>query len=244
MINLSNKQLRVVRDQIISRYGFQWTRVNRACSQRLQWFARHSIAPYYALFTFDLRPIARIWSYLHMLSELLSLIYINNIYISQSHATFIAASRCFYAWGDSLGAILAYEFARLWHQDPSTNLLGLFASGHLSYTWWNKGTNQERNQTSLVTSCDILWPWMIFGYWCCWRQDKMEASSFMQFQNVSFFFKHAGKALEDFVPSHLTSLDICWGNAGPPEASKERGMGEAVMETWRSIAHQDALSMH
>lgn len=56
--------------------------------------------------------------------------------------------KCFYAWGDSLGAILAYEFARLWHQDPSTNLLGLFASG----------------------------------------------------------------------------------NAGPPEASKERGMGEAVME--------------
>ena len=28
-----------------------------------------------------------------------------------------------------MGAILAYEFARLWHLDPSTNLLGLFASG-------------------------------------------------------------------------------------------------------------------
>eukprot|EP00438_Fugacium_kawagutii_P009245 Skav231856 [mRNA] locus=scaffold2307:101605:102780:+ [translate_table: standard] len=38
--------------------------------------------------------------------------------------------KCFYAWGDSLGAILAYEFARLWQQEPSTNLLGLFASGN------------------------------------------------------------------------------------------------------------------
>lgn len=56
--------------------------------------------------------------------------------------------KCFYAWGDSLGAIIAYEFARLWHHDPSANLMGLFASG----------------------------------------------------------------------------------NAGPPEASKERGIGEAVME--------------
>ncbi|CAJ1425077.1 unnamed protein product [Effrenium voratum] len=38
--------------------------------------------------------------------------------------------RRFFAWGDSLGAVLAYEFARLWQQDPTTNLLGLFASGN------------------------------------------------------------------------------------------------------------------
>mmetsp|Transcript_49844 Transcript_49844/g.116280 ORF Transcript_49844/g.116280 Transcript_49844/m.116280 type:complete len:1480 (-) Transcript_49844:74-4513(-) len=54
----------------------------------------------------------------------------------------------FYAWGDSLGAVIAYEFARLWQADGDTNLMGLYASG----------------------------------------------------------------------------------NAGPPEASKERGMGEAVMD--------------
>lgn len=36
----------------------------------------------------------------------------------------------FFAWGDSLGAILAYEFARLWQRDPEAKLLGLFCSGN------------------------------------------------------------------------------------------------------------------
>ncbi|CAE7622452.1 cmdD, partial [Symbiodinium sp. CCMP2456] len=36
----------------------------------------------------------------------------------------------FFVWGDSLGAVLAYEFAKLWEADPSTSLLGLYASGN------------------------------------------------------------------------------------------------------------------
>ncbi|CAE7446369.1 cmdD, partial [Symbiodinium pilosum] len=36
----------------------------------------------------------------------------------------------FFVWGDSLGAVLAYEFAKLWEADPATNLLGLYASGN------------------------------------------------------------------------------------------------------------------
>lgn len=36
----------------------------------------------------------------------------------------------FFVWGDSLGAVLAYEFAKLWEADPQTSLLGLYASGN------------------------------------------------------------------------------------------------------------------
>lgn len=36
----------------------------------------------------------------------------------------------FFAWGDSLGSVIAYEFARHWQQDPHANLMGLFASGN------------------------------------------------------------------------------------------------------------------
>lgn len=36
----------------------------------------------------------------------------------------------FFVWGDSLGAVLAYEFAKLWEADPSTSVLGLYASGN------------------------------------------------------------------------------------------------------------------
>jgi surfactin synthase thioesterase subunit len=42
--------------------------------------------------------------------------------------------RRFFAWGDSLGAIVAYEFARKWQASPRTSLMGLFVSGNAGPT--------------------------------------------------------------------------------------------------------------
>jgi len=40
--------------------------------------------------------------------------------------------RDFYVWGDSLGAVIAYEFARVWQDSPKNvgNVLGLYVSGN------------------------------------------------------------------------------------------------------------------
>jgi surfactin synthase thioesterase subunit len=42
--------------------------------------------------------------------------------------------RRFFVWGDSLGAVLAYEFARRWQASPTTSLMGLFVSGNAGPT--------------------------------------------------------------------------------------------------------------
>lgn len=42
--------------------------------------------------------------------------------------------RRFFAWGDSLGAIIAYEFARRWQEATSTSLMGLVVSGNAGPT--------------------------------------------------------------------------------------------------------------
>lgn len=42
--------------------------------------------------------------------------------------------RRFFVWGDSLGAVLAYEFARKWQASPTTTLMGLFVSGNAGPT--------------------------------------------------------------------------------------------------------------